>query len=356
MAVNSGRDTGQAAGDFGSLYRHGFARVAVAIPRVTVADPASNAEQIIALARQAAGEHAVLTVFPELSLSSYTADDLFHQDALHDAVLDALRDLVAASSGLGTAVVVGAPLRADGLLSNCAVVVCEGTVRGVVPKSYLPNYREFYEKRYFAAARDTAARQISLFGQDVAFGPDLLFDAEGLDDFSFHVEICEDLWVPVPPSTWAALAGATVLVNLSASNIVVGKAAYRRQLCQSQSARCIAAYLYAAAGSGESTTDLAWDGDALVYENGEQLARGTRFAATAELVTADIDLQRLAQDRMRMTSFTDARHDHTGRLAGLRRIPVALAAPGQGARLRLPPTARRPRPVAVGGRIAVAPH
>ena len=153
MAVNSGRDTGRAAGGFGSLYRHGFARVAVAIPRVTVADPASNAEQIIALARQAAGEHAVLTVFPEMSLSSYTADDLFHQDALQDAVLDALRDLAAASTGLGTAVVMGAPLRADGLLFNCAVVVCEGTVRGVVPKSYLPNYREFYEKRYFAVAR-----------------------------------------------------------------------------------------------------------------------------------------------------------------------------------------------------------
>jgi len=151
-------------------------------------------------------------------VSSYTADDLFHQDALQDAVLGALRDLVAASTGLSTALVVGAPLRADGLLFNCAVVVCEGTVRGVVPKSYLPNYREFYEKRYFAAARDTAARQIRLLGQDVAFGPDLLFDAEGLDDFSFHVEICEDLWVPVPPSTWAALAGATVLVNLSASN------------------------------------------------------------------------------------------------------------------------------------------
>jgi predicted amidohydrolase len=248
-------------------------------------------------------------------------------------VLDALRDLVAASTGLGTAEVVGAPLRADGLLFNC-VVVCEGTLRGVVPKSYLLNYREFYEKRYFAAARDTAARQIRLLGQDVAFGPDLLFDAEGLEDFRFHVEICEDLWVPVPPSTWAALAGATVLVNLSASNIVIGKAAYRRQLCQSQSARCIAAYLYAASGSGESTTDLAWDGDALVCENGERLAEGTRFAASAELVTADIDLQRLTQDRMRMTSFTDARHDHAGRLAGLRRIPVTLAEPGQAARLR----------------------
>ena len=191
--MNAEKDTGRAAGGFGSLYRHGFVRVAVAIPGVTVADPASNAEQIITLARRAAGEHAVLTVFPEMSLSSYTADDLFHQDALQDAVLDALRDLVAASTGLGTAVVVGAPLRADGLLFNCGV--------------------------------------------------------------GFHVEICEDLWVPVPPSTWAALADATVLVNLSASNIVVGKAAYRRQLCQSQSARCIAAYLYAAAGSGESTTD-----------------------------------------------------------------------------------------------------
>jgi NAD+ synthase (glutamine-hydrolysing) len=332
--MDADEDTGRTAGGFGSLYRHGFARVAVAIPGVTVADPASNAGQIIALARQAAGEHAVLTVFPELSLSSYTADDLFHQDALQDAVLDALRDVVAASSGLGTALVVGAPLRTDGLLFNCAVVVCEGTVRGVVPKSYLPNYREFYEKRYFAAARDTAARQIRLLGQDAAFGPDLLFDAEGLDGFSFHVEICEDLWVPVPPSTWAALGGATVLVNLSASNIVVGKAAYRRQLCQSQSARCIAAYLYAASGSGESTTDLAWDGDALIYENGERLAEGTRFAASGELVTADIDLQRLAQDRMRITSFADARHDHASRLSGLRRIPVALAEPRQEARLR----------------------
>lgn len=319
---------------FGSLYRHGFARVAVAIPGVSVADPAANAEQVIALAREAAHERAMLAVFPELSLSSYTADDLFHQDALQDAVLGALAEVVAASAGLGTALVVGAPLRVGGLLFNCAVVVCEGTVCGVVPKSYLPNYREFYEKRYFAAARDASARQIKLLGQDVAFGPSLLFDAVGVEDLSFHVEICEDLWVPVPPSTWAALGGATVLVNLSASNIVVGKAAYRRQLCQSQSARCIAAYLYAASGSGESTTDLAWDGDALVYENGERLAEGTRFAAAAELVTADIDLQRLVQDRMRMTSFTDARHDHADRLAGLRHIPVPLAAPAQEVRLR----------------------
>ncbi len=332
--MNTGKDTGRAAGGFGSLYRHGFARVAVAIPEVTVADPAANAERMLALARRAAGEHAVLTVFPELSLSSYTVDDLFHQDALQDAVLGALGDLVAATAGLGTVLVLGAPVRADGLLFNCGVVACGGSVRGVVPKSYLPSYREFYEKRYFAAARDTSARQIRLLGQDVPFGPGLLFDADGLDGFSFHVEICEDLWVPVPPSTWAALAGATVLMNLSASNIVVGKAAYRRQLCQSQSARCLAAYLYAAAGSGESTTDLAWDGDALVYENGERLAEGTRFAAAGELVTADIDLQRLAQDRMRMTSFTDARHDHADRLAGLRRIPVPLAAPRQDVRLR----------------------
>ena len=197
-------------------------------------------------------------------------------------MLDALRCLVEATAGLGTALVVGAPLRVGGLLFNYAVVGCEGAVRGVVPKSYLPNYREFYEKRYFAAARDTAAGEITLLGRDVAFGPDLLFDAAGFEGLTFHVEICEGLWVPVPPSTWAALGGATVLVNLSASNIVVGKAAYRRQLCQSQSARCIAAYLYAGAGSGESTTDLAWDGDALIYENGERLAQGTRFAAASD--------------------------------------------------------------------------
>lgn len=312
---------------FGSLYRHGFARVAIAVPHVRVADPAANAGHVLALARRAAAEHAVLTVFPELSLSCYTADDLFHQDALNDAVLGALAEVVAASSGLETVLVVGAPLRAGGALFNCAVVICRGAILGVVPKSYLPNYREFYEKRYFAAARDAAASQVRLLGQDVAFGPDLLFEVAAIGDLCFYAEICEDLWVPAPPSTWAALAGATVLVNLSASNIVVGKAAYRRELCRAQSARCIAAYLYAAAGPGESTTDMAWDGEALACENGDVVAQGPRFSRAAQLITADIDLRRLAADRMRMTSFTDAAHDHADRVAALRHIGVPLNVP-----------------------------
>ncbi|MCI2417980.1 NAD(+) synthase [Saccharopolyspora sp. K220] len=320
--------------DFESLYRHGFARMAVAIPLVGGVDPELNADRTLALARRAAADHAVLTLFPELGLSSYTADDLFHQDALQDAVLAGLRRVVRGSAELGSVLVVGAPLRCGARLFNCAVVIHRGEVLGVVPKSYLPTYREFYERRYFAAARDATARQLTLLGSDVPFGDDLLFDVPAFDGFTFHVEVCEDLWVPVPPSTWAALADASVLVNLSASNITIAKADYRRQLCAAHSARCVAAYLYAAAGPGESTTDLAWDGQALIYENGEKLAEGDRFSAREQLVTADVDLQRLAQDRMRTTSFADCAHDHRERLLGLRRVRVDLPMPDTTVALR----------------------
>ncbi|MBF6170381.1 NAD(+) synthase [Nocardia blacklockiae] len=312
---------------FDSLYRHGFARVAVAVPPVRVADPDYNAEQTLALARQAAEQHAVLTVFPELGLSCYTADDLFHQDALQYAVDAALERVVAESAGIDSVLVVGAPVRAQGRLFNCGIVIDRGRVLGAVPKSYLPNYREFYEKRQFAAARENLDDHLTLAGQRVPFGADLLFVASNLDKFVFYVEICEDGWVPLPPSGFAALAGATVLVNLSASNIVVGKADYRRQLCASHSARNIAAYLYSAAGNGESTTDLAWDGQAVICENGDLLAEGERFADHAQLVTADVDLPRLAADRLRMTSFADNVHDHRERLARLRRVEVELPVP-----------------------------
>lgn len=312
---------------FGSLYRHDFARVAVAVPRVRVADPAYNVEQTLLLARQAAADSVVLTVFPELGLSCYTADDLFHQDALDDAVQTALAQVVAASADIDTVLVVGAPVRTQGRLFNCAVAVCRGVVLGAVPKSYLPNYREFYEKRQFAAARENLETHVTIAGQRVPFGADLLFTASNLDGFVFHLEICEDGWVPLPPSGYAALAGATVLVNLSASNIVIGKADYRRALCTSHSARYLAAYLYSAAGHGESTTDLAWDGQALVCENGDLLAEGERFADHPQLVTADLDLRRLAADRLRTTSFADNVHDHRDRLARLRRIEVELPIP-----------------------------
>ncbi|WP_280443022.1 NAD(+) synthase [Nocardia brasiliensis] len=319
---------------FDSLYRHDFARVAVAVPRVRVADPADNVAQTLQLAEQAAADGAVLTVFPELGLSCYTADDLFHQDALDDAVQEALTRVVAASAQLATVLVVGAPVRSQGRLFNCAIAICAGAVLGAVPKSYLPNYREFYEKRQFAAARENLDTHITIAGQRVPFGADLLFTANNLAGFVFHLEICEDGWVPLPPSGYAALAGATVLVNLSASNIVIGKADYRRALCTSHSARYLAAYLYSAAGQGESTTDLAWDGQALVCENGDLLAEGERFADRPQLVTADLDLRRLAADRLRTTSFADNVHDHRERLAQVRRIDVTLPIPRAAVPLR----------------------
>lgn len=319
---------------FDSLYRHGFVRVAVAVPPVRVTDPAYNAEQTLTLARRAAADGAVLTVFPELGLSTYTADDLFHQDALDHAVGQAISRVVEESTGIDSVIAVGAPVRAQGRLFNCGIVIDRGRILGATPKSYLPNYREFYEKRQFAAAREALDDHIVIAGQRVPFGADLLFTATNMDDFVFHLEICEDGWVPLPPSGFAALAGATVLVNLSASNIVVGKADYRRQLCASHSARYVAAYLYSAAGYGESTTDMAWDGQALIAENGEILTEGERFTEQPQLVTADVDLRRLAADRLRMTSFADTVHDHHDRLTRMRRIEVELPLPPNAVELR----------------------
>ncbi len=312
---------------FDSLYRHGFVRVAAATPRVEVASPAYNLEQTLALARQAAAGHAVLAVFPELGLSAYSNEDLFQQDALLDASLAALGQLVEASRALPVALAVGLPLRAEGRLFNCAVLVHRGRILGAVPKSYLPNYREFYEKRQFAPASQALATRVRLIGQDVPFGSRLLFCAANVPGFVLHLEICEDLWVPVPPSTLAALAGATLLANLSASDITVGKADYRRLLCASQSAKCVAAYLYSAAGPGESTTDLAWDGHALAYENGEKLAESQRFPLEPGLVTADVDLDHLRQERTRLTSFGDSVLHHAALLGEFRRVEFELDLP-----------------------------
>ena len=270
---------------FASPSAHGFARVAVAVPRVRVADPQFNLEQTLSLVRRAADSQAAVVVCPELGLSAYTNDDLFHQDALLRSVADALDRAIAESSDLAPVMVLGAPLRVENRLFNTAVVMHRGRVLGVVPKSYLPNYREFYEKRQFSAARDAVAGTIRLLDDHVPFSPDLLFASRDLGGFVLHVEICEDLWVPIPPSSYAALAGATVLANLSASNITIAKPEYRRLLCASQSARAISAYLYAAADSGESTTDLAWDGHALVYENGDLLAESRRFAGDGYRLT-----------------------------------------------------------------------
>ncbi|PSR70293.1 NAD(+) synthase [Nocardia sp. MDA0666] len=312
---------------FRSLYRHGFVRVGVAVPAMRVADPEYNAEQTLLLARRAAADSVVLTLFPELGLSGYSAEDLFHQEALDDAVRAAVDRVVAESADIGSVLIVGAPLRVRERLFNCALIIDRGRVLGVVPKSYLPNFQEFYEKRQFSAARDAVDDHTTVAGQRVPFGADLLFEAVNLPGLVLAVEICQDAWVPLPPNIFAALAGATVLTNLSASNIVVGKADYRRELCVSTSARNIAAYLYTAAGQGESTTDMAWDGQALICENGNLLAESERFAAEPQLVTADIDLQRLAADRLRLNSFTDNGHDFLERVTRFRRIEFEAPIP-----------------------------
>ncbi|MFT4505096.1 NAD(+) synthase [Caballeronia sp. 15711] len=312
---------------FFNLYSHDFARVAVGVPRCRVADPAFNAAETIDLAKQAAANGAVLVAFPELGLPAYTCDDLFHQRALLDACEEALGSVVAASKTLSIAMIVGMPLRVDHTLFNCAVVVAGGQVQGVVPKSYLPNYGEFYEARQFSAAENASTDRVTLLGAEVPFGAALLFEIANMPLFRFHVEICEDVWVPVPPSSFAALAGATVLVNLSASNVVVGKSSYRHQLVGQQSARCLSAYLYTSAGRGESTTDLAWDGQAVIYENGELLAESERFLDTSHLVFADVDLERLSRERMRQTTFGQSVRRHADEVSKFETVRFNLDLP-----------------------------
>jgi NAD+ synthase (glutamine-hydrolysing) len=313
---------------FRSLYTHGFVRLAAATPQATVGDPAANAAAILELARQADAARAAVCVFPELSVSAYAIDDLLQQEALLGAVEAGIASLVAASKELFPVLIVGAPLRRQGRLYNTAVVIHRGAVLGVVPKSYLPNYREFYEKRHFTPGAGVRGLTLKLNGAEVPFGVDLLFGSSGDIDVTFHVEICEDLWLPIPPSSAAALAGAEVLLNLSASNITIGKAETRRLLCASQSARGIAAYLYTAAGLGESTTDLAWDGQAEVYENGQELARSDRFIA-GSLTLADVDVGRLRAERMRVGSFADNAAAELRADRPFRIVPVALNAPDE---------------------------
>jgi NAD+ synthase (glutamine-hydrolysing) len=311
--------------NFDNLYTHGYARVAVAIPVCKVADPVHNTQQTVALAREAGAHGALLVAFPELGLSAYTCDDLFHQHALLDACEAGLATLLRDTAALKLALIVGAPLRIDHQLFNCAVVIAGGRILGVVPKSYLPNYGEFYEARQFSAAEDIAPRTIRLCGQETRFGPGLLFELEELPLLRFHVEICEDVWVPIPPSSFAALAGATVMVNLSASNIVVGKSGYRHQLVGHQSARCLSAYLYTSAGRGESTTDMAWDGQALIYEKGELLAESARFLEDAHIIYGDVDLDRLSRERMRMTTFAQNARRYRAEAAKFETVRFALA-------------------------------
>ncbi len=291
---------------FWSRRNHGFARLAVAVPEVAIADPNANALAIIRDARAAAEAEADIILFPELSLSGYSSDELFFQRPLLDGVEDAAWHVARALADVPSLVVAGAPLAQGGRLYNCALIFHAGRIIGAVPKTYLPNYREFYEKRYFASGSTVPpGATVCVAGEEVPFGTDLIFKATGDARIAVGIEICEDVWVPVPPSSLAALAGATILLNLSASNITVGKGDARKLLCASHSARTVSAYAYAAAGAGESTTDLAWDGHALIYENGKLLAEGDRFSDTSQTLIADIDVEALVLERMRLGSWGD---------------------------------------------------
>jgi NAD+ synthase (glutamine-hydrolysing) len=317
---------------FFSPYSHQFVRIGGCVPQVAVADPQRNAEDILGLLASGDKERVALMVFPELGLSAYAIDDLLFQDAVLDEVARQVERLISASRGLFPVFVVRAPLRHRGHLYNCGVVIHRGQLLGVVPKVFLPNYREFYERRHFTSGEGVVGQSIEIAGQEAAFGSDLLFTADGNASFTFHVEICEDLWVPQPPSTSAALTGAEILLNLSASNIVIGKAKMRRLLCASQSSRCIAAYAYSAAGAGESTTDLAWDGQAGIFECGDELAETERFSPEPEIAVADVDIGRIRQERMRTNTFGDCARA-IGRIP-FRTIAFDFAEPGEPLELR----------------------
>lgn len=295
---------------FESVYRHGFARIAACTVPVAIADPRTNADAVLAAARECDADAVAVAVFPELCLTGYAIEDLVMQDAVLDAVVAAVERLVEASADLFPMLVVGAPLRHRNRLYNCALVIHRGELLGVAPKSYLPTYREFYERRWYAPGDDQAGEDIRVGALEAPFGPDLLFEALDVPGLVVHAEVCEDVWVPIPPSSSAALAGATVLVNLSGSPITIARAEDRKDLCRSQSLRCLAAYAYAAAGMGESTNDVSWDGQTMIHEGGMLLAETERFPDGPRRSVADVDLDRLRQDRLRQGTFDDNRRAH----------------------------------------------
>lgn len=321
---------------FTNPYRHGFARVAAVTIPVGVADPATNAEAVIAEARACHDDGVAVALFPELSLSGYAIDDLVLQDPLLDAVAVAVERIVAASVDLRPVLAVGAPLRHGNRLYNCAVVIHRGEILGVAPKSMLPTYREFYERRWYAPGDDQRGGDIRIGDLYAPFGPDLLFEALDVDGLVVHAEVCEDMWVPVPPSSEAALAGATVLLNLSGSPITIARADDRKLLSQSQSLRCLAAYAYAAAGQGESTNDVSWDGQTMIYEGGQLLVETDRFPDAARRSVADVDLDRLRQDRLRQGTFDDNRRSLAERVGAFRTIHFRLDPPADLSGLRRP--------------------
>lgn len=352
--------------EFRSVYDQGFARIAAVTAPVAPANPAKNAQTTIDLLHEAQAQGVAVAVFPELNLTGYAIDDLFLQEVLLEQTLAAIESVRQASAELTVMAVVGAPLRQGNRLYNCALAIQGGRVYAVAPKTFLPNYREFYEKRHFASGAMAAttsitlpgvgdgptgddavaaslaasqhdavaasaaspaasvAAQVSPSGAVVPFGNKLLLDFPHIPGMVLHMEVCEDLWVPVAPSAQAALAGANVLVNLSGSPITVGRADDRELLARSASLRCNAAYVYAAAGEGESSTDLSWDGQTMIYELGEKLAETERFPQGPRMAVADVDIRALASERLRQGSFDDNRIEQQAAASDYRTISVPL--------------------------------
>ena len=292
---------------FHSAPRHGFVRIACVTPKVHIADPGANLAEHLALAKRADAAGADLVVFPEMSLTGYTLDDLFLQELLLDKAETVLADLIAASADIRPVIVAGVPLRFGSAIYNCAAVVQGGACLGIVLKTYLPNYREFYEKRWFASGHDLPYGDGEFIRWNCQVGTRLMFCAKGVDAFTFGVEICEDMWAAQTPSTQLALDGANIIVNLSASPVTVGKSRTRKRICAATSERLMCAYAFSASGPGESTTDLAWDGQSLIYEMGDLLGEGERFSSDT-LTLADVDVDRIASERLRTGTFRDSRH------------------------------------------------
>jgi len=286
---------------------NGFVRVAAAIPELRVADCAFNVSKMADLIRQGESEKAQVICFPELSITGYTCADLFFQQQLLADAEKALNELQLLTFSTTAVIIVGMPVRIQSQLFNTAVVLQGGHILGVVPKTHLPNNNEFYEKRWFSSATTTDIQSIYLSGAEVPFGTNLLF-SDG--KFSFSIELCEDLWVPIPPSSQHALHGADIIFNLSATNELIGKHNYLRQLVEQQSARCVAGYVYASAGAGESTTDVVYAGNGLIAENGKIVAASERFSFEPQLIVNDIDIERLQADRLRNSNYAN---DKSGR-------------------------------------------
>jgi NAD+ synthase (glutamine-hydrolysing) len=308
----------------------GFLRVAVVSPALQVAHVHYNTQVIIDALQQATSRGCRLALFPELSITGYTCADLFYQSLLQQQASEALLSIAQATGDYHIAAVVGLPLPIGGKLYNCAAFVNEGTVLGIVPKTYLPTTNEYYEERWFSSSKDCPLDVIHLAGKAIPFGTDLLFSATNVPSCTLGIEICEDLWAVEPPSGSMALAGATVILNPSASDEVLGKVEYRRALVQQQAARCLAAYLYAGAGPGESTTDIVFDGHGLISENGIMLAETERFHFSTQMAVADIDVARMAHERLRNSSFSSALPNRSYRTIQFS-IPAATASTEQAA-------------------------